>query len=447
MAPAQTPATSPLLRQLNAEKVVSALRDSGPMTAGDLMTATGMSRPTVHTVCEYLIDCGWVLERETRRPGGGSKLGRPARQYDFNARAGHALGVDLGAHKVRVALTDLRGVTVAERTTPFPSEAVPAPTRLATTREAIARTLADAGAAPGTVLAVAMGVPGPVDDDGHIVAREEYLPELARHDLRTDIGTGFGGPVIVENDANLAVLAERWNGPASGVDNVIVLLAGERLGSGIYLGGRLVRGAGGSAGELELLKLIDGVGNTDAIGLLAARWGAEAVAGAGPAGAPEAVTGAGPADADGRGARAESPADGRGADGREPGGGAAGSLVALCAGDPGRVRAEMVFEAVRAGDPVAVGILERIVERMARVLAVLSTLLNPELIVISGAVAESGDVWLEPLRRRVPELTPYSPRLAVGALGDHSVVSGAVRLALDHIESHLFDESSFPDAT
>ncbi len=72
-------ATSPLLRRLNAIAVLNALRRSGPVTAAELMDATGLSRPTVHTVCDQLIELGWVTELAGRRPL--NKTGRPARCY------------------------------------------------------------------------------------------------------------------------------------------------------------------------------------------------------------------------------------------------------------------------------------------------------------------------------------------------------------------------------
>ena len=82
--------------------------------------------------------------------------------------------------------------------------------------------------------------------------------------------------------------------------------------------------------------------------------------------------------------------------------------------------------------------------RLARAVAVLATLLNPELVVIGGAVAAAGDALLEPLRRRLPGLTATPPRVTASGLGDHVVVAGAVRLALDHVASRLLDEPAAP---
>lgn len=397
-------ATSPLLRRLNAGLVLDALRSMGPATGTELIAATGLSRPTVHTVCDHLIEMGWIHELEHRQPEAGSTPGRRARQYQFNARAGYVLGVDLGQNKVTAAVGDLRGDEVGSATRHFAREDIEARPRLTEVRKAIGSALEAAGLDRSAILSFALAVPGPVDDLGHVVAKEEYLPGLAKIDLRTALGKGFDVPVLIENDANLAVLAERWRGCAQGVDNVIELLAGERLGSGLYLGGRLVRGSHGAAGELEFLSMVEGVGNTDGIARLLRVEGTKAVTA-------------------GRRARTKS------------------SLIESVDGNPDLVRAETVLSAVSEDDPAAIEALERTTHRIARVIALLHTLLNPELVVIGGAVAEAGDVLVRPLQKAVAELVATPPAIAASALGDHAVVLGAVRRALDQAEASLFPDS------
>lgn len=377
--------TSPLLRRMNAAAVLEVMRRSGPVTGTELMAETGLSRPTVHTVCDELIDRGLVVELEGRAPAGGPGPGRRARQYAFNATAGLVLAIDLGAKKVTAQLADLGGEPVAEETLVFDDERVPARTRLDGVRAAVGQVLARAGADPSAVQATAMGVPSPVDEHGHVTAADHYLPGLAKLDLRAEL-RDFGPTARVENDANLAVLGERWRGVARGVDDVVELLAGYRLGSGLVMNGRLVRGAGGRAGELKFLSMVEGVGNTDAIAELA-----EVFASPDPEAPPES-----------------------------------------------RVKAEAIFEGARAGDPSALRVVDRVLDRIARVVAIFGTLLNPELVVIGGGVAGAGDLIVPGLEARLPDLTEAPPRLAVSSLGDHAVVTGAVRVALDQAESSLF---------
>lgn len=405
MAQLEKTATSPLLRRMNAAAVLDVLRATGPATGTELMEATGLSRPSVHALCDHLIERGWITELESRRTGDRSSPGRRARQYEFNARAGFVLGVDMGQNKVTVMVTDLRGDVIGESTHPVAYD-IGAKGRLAETHRTIAAALRSAEVTESAVVALALAVPGPVGPDGHVVASAEYLPGLAEVDLATAVGKGLDCPVLVENDANLAVLGERWHGAARGVDDVIELLAGERLGAGIFLGGNLIRGLKGAAGELKLLSMVEGVGNTDGIGYLARALGAEAVA-----------TARGPRSKAGRSA-----------------------LYAAVNGDPEAVTATAVFAAARTGDVVAGEIVERVVVRIARVLALLDTMLNPALIVIGGAVAEAGDILVPRLERQLATLVDDPPRVAASALGGRAVVVGAVRRALDHAEHALFND-------
>jgi predicted NBD/HSP70 family sugar kinase len=397
--------TSLMLRRMTASAVLDALRAGGPMTGSDLIDATGLARPTVHVVCNDLIRLGWIRETERRRPQGDSRRGRPARCYEFQSRAGLVLGVD-ATDRVTVRLADLRGDRVAEAGQPLAHVSVPASERLAAVRRAIDSVLASAAVDPAHVLAVVMGVPTPVDADGRPVGREAYLPGLPGRNLCPEVGGRWGWPVLVENDANLAAWGERWRGIAAGIDDLVVMVADERLGAGLFLGGRPIRGHAGGAGELRFFELIERVGSTYGIAYLVRTLGAEAVAELGP---PEPVGG--------RGRR----------------------LWALAGGDPARVQTATVLEAARGGDEVALEIVDRVADRMAHAVAALAGMLDPELVVISGAVADDGDLFLDRIRRRlVPELIDSPPRVAMSTLGDQAVVVGAVRMALDHVEASLF---------
>ena len=144
-------------------------------------------------------------------------------------------------------LADLRGDCVAEASQPLAHVSVPVDERLDAVRRTTDGVLASAAVDPGHVLAVAVGVLTPVDAEGLPVGREAYLPGLPGRDLRPEIGGRYGWPVLLENDANLAAWGERWRGVAAGVDDLVVMVADERLGSGLFLGGRPVRGHAGGA--------------------------------------------------------------------------------------------------------------------------------------------------------------------------------------------------------
>ena len=128
------------------------------------------------------------------------------------------------------------------------------------------------------ILAIAMGFAARVDRSGQIRSEDAYSQATfeARRAALADI---TGATVLTENDANLAALGERWRGAAQGVDDLAVLLTGERIGAGLMESGRLLHGNQGGAGEMAYLDRVEGVGNADGIALLARTWGAEAVSG------------------------------------------------------------------------------------------------------------------------------------------------------------------------
>jgi predicted NBD/HSP70 family sugar kinase len=408
--------TSLMLRRMTATAVLDALRSGGPMTGSDLINATGLARPTVHVICNDLIRLGWIRETENRRPRGDTRRGRPARCYEFLSRAGYVLGVD-ATDRVAVHLADLRGDRVAEAGEPLRHVSVPAAERLAAVRRVTDSVLSTAAIDPIHVLAVGVGVPTPVDGQGRLVGREAYLPGLPGRDIGPEIGGRHGWPVLVENDANLATLGERWRGVAAGVDDLVVMVADERLGCGLFLGGRPVRGHAGAAGELRFLELIERVGSTYGIAYLVRTLGAEGVAGL----------------------QSDEEVDGRGR-----------ILFERSGGDPTRVGTETVLEAARAGDKLAIEIVDRVADRIAHAIAALAGMLNPELVVISGAVADAGDLFLDRIRQRLlPDLIDLPPRVSMSSLGSEAVVIGAVRIALDHVEARLLsgsDPSSWREA-
>ncbi|WP_455835041.1 ROK family protein [Pseudarthrobacter siccitolerans] len=387
-------ATPSLLRRVSAGAVLEFMRLSAAVTVTEVMEATGLTRATAIAVCEDLKDRRWIRELENQRAFGDYQKGRPARRFELNARAGVVLGLDIGYFKVTVVVSDLRGDTLAKSSLPFDVADLTAEQRIRFIDELAMTALEEAAARPDQVLAACAGVAAPVDRRGDVLATQEFWG-LFDIDLRASLKELRGWTVLLENDANLAALGDRWLGAAAGVDDVVVILASERLGSGVIDGGRLLHGSRGSAGELAFLDLVQGVGDTYGIAHLARTWAAEAVA-------RDAET----------------------------------SLRALAGTG---AEAEDVFAAAAEGDAVAQDILERLADRMARVIGTVATMYNPELVVIGGAVANSAGVLLEPITARLPGYTATPPRIAVSPLGDAMVTVGAVRAALDYVEKNSLD--------
>jgi predicted NBD/HSP70 family sugar kinase len=110
------------------------------------------------------------------------------------------------------------------------------------------------------------------------------------------------------------------------------------------------------------------------------------------------------------------------------------------AGFGGPVTAETVFAAAAQGDAVALQVMDRLADRFARVCATVAAMFNPEVLVFCGGIADSMDHLVDRITDRLPELTYAPPRIASSTLGDAVVTTGAIRLALDHVQAHALDD-------
>lgn len=387
-------ATPQMLRRVNAASVLAVIRTSNAVTVSDLMEATGLTRATTISVCEDLMARGWIRELENQRDFGTYQKGRPARRFELDESAGCVLGIDVGVLKTTVVVADLRGNTTGRASKPFRAQEIEAQERIRVISETALLALEAAGVAPEKVLAVTVGLAAPVDRDGNILVSQPFWSlfdvglKKALHDLH-------GWAALLENDANLAALGECWRGAGSGVQDLAVLLAGERFGAGLVESGRLLHGSRGGAGEMAYLDMVEGVGSAEGLAALARLWAAEALAGK--------------------------------------------SKTTLRTAGTREITAQHVFTAAAQGDKVALGILDRLSDRLARVVSTMAIMLNPELVVIGGAVADSASVLLEPTARKLSAYTATPPRLAASPLGDAIVGIGAVRHALDHVEKNSLD--------
>ncbi|WP_051274532.1 ROK family protein [Cellulomonas sp. URHD0024] len=394
------PVSSRHLRDASTRLVLEHLWDVDEVTGSALIDATGLSRATVHDVCEGLVERGWATELESLRVGDDHRTGRPARRYAFDPRAGVVVGVDAGQHRISATVADLRGVTLSRTVLPVvPVRDGTADRRLALIEDGTLSALADAGAPPGTVLAVAVGVPAPVDRDGRTTFRDNPFWELMNPDIATHLHDRHGWTALTDNDANLAAVAEQWRGHGATARCQVTLLAGERFGAGVVDDGRLLRGAHGGVGEMRYLDLVDGVGSATGIAALVRED-----------------------------ARAQL---------RRLARGAGSSLQDL---DPGMLEATHVLAAARAGDPLAVSVVEHVAALLARVVATFASIYDPERVIIAGAVAESCEPLLELVRSDLDRyVDPPGMEVLASSLGRDVVTVGAVKRALDHVREHALE--------
>ncbi|MFJ8013584.1 ROK family transcriptional regulator [Streptomyces sp. NPDC096339] len=364
-----------LLRRINSAVVLRALRAAQAPTLTDLTRVTGLSRPTVEGVVEGLMATGLVAEADAEE--GARRQGRPARRFRFRAEAGHLLGIEIGSHRVAVLLSGLDGRVIGAGTKDV-AESASADERLEKVRSAVADLLRRAGVPRDSLRAVGVGSPGIVEADG-TVRLGTALPGWTGLPLGERLQRSFRCPVKVENDANAAAVAEHWKGAARDTDDIVFVMAGLSPGAGSLIGGRLHRGFGGAAGEIGALHLL----------------------------------------------------------GRE----VTPEKLLSTTGEPLHPLDEPavaeVFAMAKRGDERAVAAVERFLQRLVHDVAALVLAMDPELVVVGGWAAGLDGV-LDPLRRELERYCLRPPRVALSLLGEAAVATGALRLALDHVEEELF---------
>ncbi|MEU8206342.1 ROK family transcriptional regulator [Streptosporangium sp. NPDC049046] len=251
------PTSSPMVRQTNLSLVLRHLRDNVSQSRADIAEATGLHRATVSNLVSELLDRRLVREVDTEHVGA---IGRPRRPLALHGTHVGALGLEINVDYISVHGSDLSGRVLVERRIGFdaiaggPDHALRMLGRMAL--EAI-EAMRLAGAVPA---GLGVAVPGLVDVARGVVT---FAPNLGWHDLplaeRLSDALGTGNvPVSVDNDANLAAVAEHTVGVAAGTPHLVYLTGEVGVGGGIFVDGKLLRGADGFSGEVGHLPVDPG---------------------------------------------------------------------------------------------------------------------------------------------------------------------------------------------
>ncbi|WNV91871.1 ROK family protein [Umezawaea sp. Da 62-37] len=374
------------MRALNQRAVLERLRDHGPSTRPQIAKETGLSKPTVGQALLDLERHGLVrpVGRTTAGPG------RSAMVYEPNPAAAYVLGVDIGRQRIRAAVSDLAGAVIArvdERNRCRSADAL-----VRKVQELAVRTVTDAGLSLDDVITKVVGSPGVPDPGGRAMHLAPNLPGWERKGLLDELEAVLGPGLVVENDANLAAIGEREYGVARGVGVFVAITIGTGIGMGIVIDGRLFRGANGAAGEVGYLPYPDSTQDTQVRGQF-------------------------------------------------EGAAAAHSVVDMAhALGLTQVRsAREVFGLAKAGDERALEVVRDEAGRLAYLVAAVSAVLDPELVVLSGGVGTNIELLSEPLETALRRSTPLVPRIVAGELGDGAVLSGAIALGLESARDLVFD--------
>ena len=379
------------LRRLNRLRVIDALRDEGLISRAEIARRTGLSRSTVSSLVSELQADGLVIERPEPAAAHGDQGGRPPILLSFDASAGVAVGIDFDHHHLRVAVSDLSSRILVEREQQLDTDHA-AHEGLDAAAELVGELLTEAGVDVARVIGAGMCLPGPVHRPTGVVGSTAILPGWVGVAAADEMRRRLELPILVDNDANLAALAEAAFGAGRDAKDLVYLMISSGIGAGLVLNGRLYRGAEGLAGELGHV-LVDADGPVCRCGN---RGCLETVAGT------DAL-----ADLLRR-------SHGDGLDGR--------AIVRLAReGDLGCRR--VIADAGRA---------------IGKAAATLVNVLNPELLIVGGDLSDAGELLLdgvrESLERSALPTAVQAAEVVAGSLGDRAEVLGAIALVLSEAE-------------
>lgn len=381
-------ADSAAIRVHNQSQIVALVWEQGSISRANIARTLGLSRSTVSAIVAELIELG--LLRDAGR--GVSTGGRRPVMVSFQDDAYVIIGVDIGASHVAVTLVNLRGVRRGWASEAHAIAEDPQGT-LDLIQRLVARVLPESGGSSQLLAGIGIALPSPVDARLPGQMSGLYYPAWRGFSVIEALSDSYKVPVFVDNDANLAALAEHWWGAGRGQEHLTYLKLGTGIGAGHLIDGRIYRGATGVAGEIGHVS-IDPSGPQCICGLrgcLVTYLGSSALA----------------EQARERGLLSE---------------GEGINELITC---------------VLNGSIEARELLEEAVERLGLALASLINLMNPDSVILGGALCRVGELLMAPLRRslreRVPPTSRAEAQIVMSILGEHATALGAATLVLEHI--------------
>ncbi|MEU2440847.1 ROK family transcriptional regulator [Streptomyces rubradiris] len=441
------PASPSTARALNDRLALRLLQQEGPLTAGQLKQLTGLSRPTVADLVDRLTAAGLIT---VVGESGEQRRGPNARLYGIVAGRAHLAALDVRTEGVLVLVSDLLGRVLAEASAPIGGDTGTGPA-VEQAVAAVERAVKEGGA--DRLHTVGIGAPGLIDPATGDLRDSAGLPAWHRSLVAALQDRLPGARVTVENETNLAALAEQREGAARDRDTFVLLWLGHGVGAAVVLDGTLRRGASGGTGEIGFLP-VPGTSTlpsaTDCDGGFHSLAGAAAVVSlAAEHGLP--VPGAAGEPVDGP---AEGPVPGP-ADGpdvaRVARGAAGGPDVARAVrgavDGPGVVRgavdgseaARVVRGAVARASAADERFLHTLADRIAVGAASVAAVLDPGCVVLGGEVGRAGGAVLAGLvGERLRRMSPLATEVRASGLGGAAVLRGALLTARERAQDELF---------
>ncbi|MDX3643400.1 ROK family transcriptional regulator [Streptomyces sp. MB09-02B] len=398
------PASPSTARAINDRLALRLLQQEGPLTAGQLKQLTGLSRPTVADLVERLTAAGLI---EVVGESGEQRRGPNARVHGIVADRAHLAALDVRTEGVSVVVADLIGTELTRASVPIADDTGTGPA----VEQAVAlveRAAKEAGA--DRLHTVAVGAPGLIDPATGELRDSSGLPAWHRR-LVAALGERLPARVLVENETNLAALAEQRDGAARDRDTFVLLWLGLGTGAAVVLDGHLRRGASGGTGEIGFLPV---PGTATVPSAVDCEGGFHSLAGAAAVVALAAA----------HGLTAEAGA-------HEP---HAATLVRTAV-------AALATNGASDSSPTAphTAFLDALADRLAIGAASVVAVLDPGCVVLGGEVGQAGGEELAVrVGQRLAAMSPLPTEVRAGGLGGSAVLRGALLMAREAAQDDLF---------
>ncbi len=375
-----------MIRNFNEYLILELIVQESGLSRAEISRRTGLSKPTVSSAVHNLLHHRLVLETGLDT----NQQGRKGQVLEFNPQVFHIFLLDIGAEGIQTGMTDLSG-TVTDTGYIAWADLEKVDDAEQQLKQRLTEIVAQYAPADGQLLFVSAGIPAVVDaHTGHV---QTLLPHLERYSKLLSapaLSRLLGAEVLLDNDVNLAAVAEQEYGNGAGASSFVYISLGEGVGTGIVIQGQIYRGLAGAAGE----------------------WGQSALR-------PQ-QNGAG---TDVPYQRLEQYIGNEGL--RE--------LLQEIADEMDSVEAakwtvpQLLHEAEQ-GHPVAIQVLERYAERLVLPLAQMASLLAPERIILGGLIGQVAGLFLPKLKQALPPLVPVMPKLHASRLDErheNAIMRGA----------------------
>jgi predicted NBD/HSP70 family sugar kinase len=388
MSTKTVPGTPSWLRERNERTALSLLFAHGVLTRNRIGELSGLSKPTASQIVARLEGAGLI------EVVGEVSGGRGPNALSYGVRADRVLGVaiDIDETVIRSTVVDATGTEhpVVETVIANGDNGHSAASDV---QDAITAASASAGTDSTAVRVVAIGVQGSIDPRTDKLSFIDTLPGLPRQGIRTHLETLLGLDVHIDNDANLAAIAERSEGAGAGTGSFALLWLGPGLGLAVDLAGAVHRGAAGGAGE---------------IGYLPVPWDAVDI-------------------------------DPQAHDLQQLIGGPAAVAIARRHRVTGDTDGDVI--AALSDHPARGAVFTEVARRIALGVVPVLAILDPELIVLGGPVGTAGGELLADLvRAEIERTTLWHPRATQSLVPEYPVLRGAREVLVHQVRQHLFDE-------